>query len=208
MHKSAQPQQSRENDAFVSTTRELESHKNAASAIQCLSAYAQPVATACEIFEERSSPDFTAGLQRMQKSASNAGNVGLTALVVSRQMSDSDASPAGDYHHFRSSDGATAALHRSLDSYFPPVSKSKDLLPHYLTQYSFPDAYVPTSSSAGNTAQTLSESMNTNVDNQVELRATFAHGGLADDSVNNYGNIISGINIISFVLSFSGFLIA
>jgi len=205
LHKSAQPQQTKENDdACASTAQELVSHKNVASAIQCLSAYAQPVATATSFFQERSSPDLTAELQRMQTSTSNAGIVGLSSLVVSRQMSDNDASLAGDYHHFRSSDGASAALHGSLDSHFPPASKSKDLLPHYLTQYSFPNTYVrsvPASSSADNAAETLSESVNTNVHNQVELRANFAHGGLSDEAVRNYGNI-SGINIIDFVYRF------
>lgn len=199
MYKSAQPQQSKENDASASTTQELASNENSPSELQSLLAH--PVAAECEFFQERSSPNFTAGLQRVPPSTGSVGLGRLTGdhvtLAVSHEMSDNAASLAGDYHRFRSSDSATEVLHQALDSTFQPGSKSKDLLPHYLTQHSFPTANgpcfrpVPASSAVANTVQTLSESVNdsANVHSQIEFRAAFVHGGMSDEAVHIYGNI-------------------
>jgi len=225
LYKSVPPQQSKQSDtsSFVSasTTQELSSHGNLSldrvSAVQ--SAHVHPVATECEFFHGRNSPDFTTRLQRMPASTSNVGMVQSTGnhvtFAFSRQLSDSAASLAGAYHSFRSSDDVTSALRRSLDSTFPPAAKSTDLLPQYLTQNSFSNANgpcvgsAPASSSVSNTLKILPESANdsANVHGHLEIKAAFADRGLSDEAFHNYGNI-SGINAINFVFHIYFFMFA
>ena len=215
LYKSVQSEQPKQNVATTSTAQELASHGNSPldriSALQ--SAYTHPVATECGYFQERSSPTFTTGVERVPVSVSSVGIVALTGNHVthalSRQMSDAAASLAGAYHSFQNTDDTPAVLHRSLDSSFPSASKSKDLLPQYLTKHSFPNAdgssarSVSASASSGavNTLQTLSESMNDsmNAHRHPEFRAAFPLRGMSDEAVHNYGNI-SGINFISFII--------
>jgi len=211
LYKSVQSEQLKQNVASESTAQELASHENPpldrvpVSALQ--SAYAHPLATECRYSQDRNSPNFTTGLERVPISASSVGMVALTgnhvAHALNRQMSDTAASLAGAYHSFQNSDDTTAVMHRSLDSSFPSTSKSKDLLPRYLTKHSCPNAdcpsarSVPASASSGavSTLQTLSESMNdcVNAHSRPEFRAAFPPRGISDEAVHNYGNI-SGTN--------------
>jgi len=203
LYKSAQPEQSKQNYAptvaSAFSAQELASHRNPPTAVQ--SAYADPVATICKFSQERNSPNFTAGLQRIPVSASNEGIVGLTdnhvAVACCRQIPNSAASHAGAYHKFPSNDAA-AAMHRSLDSTFPSAPKSKDLLPQYLKQHSSPsdndtcDRLVLASSGVVNTLQTLSESLNdsVNIQSHLEFKETFAHRGMSDEALHNYGKSV------------------
>jgi len=186
VYKSAQPQQSKQNDVSTSTTEQLASRESSPPALQSLASCTYPVATECEFIHERSSPHFTGSLERMSAASSSVD----VAVLSSCEVSDSG------HHHFRSTGDVTQVLHKSLDSSFHAASKSQDLLPHYITQHSFPNAVgscvrsVSASSAVGNTVQTLSDSVN--VPNQLELKAAFAHGGMSDEVAHDYSNI-SGI---------------
>ena len=220
LYKSVQPEQSKQNDASnvasASTAQKLASYDSSPpdrpSALQ--SAYIHPVASDCEFLQERSSPSITAGRPVVTSSVRMAGLTGNhVAVARSHQMYDSAGSLAGAYHSFQSTEDATAVLHQSLDGTFPPVSKSKDLLPQYLKQHSFLNVngqsagLLPACTSVGSTVQS-SESMNNsvNVQNDLEFKATFAHRRMSDERVHNHADI-SGINVIGFVYHFEMFMI-
>jgi len=213
-----QASQSKENNvpgsASAPSAQELASRENSPadrmSALQALSAFAHPVAA--ELLRERSSPNFTAGFQRMPATTSSiettAGPTDCAGLGFSRQMSDSAVSFAGAYRGFRSSDDATAAMHRSLDSSCPPALKLTDTMPQFLAQHSFPGADGPSSrslaafSDVGNPAEMLSASVVESRNEQSHMEFKAAYGGIPDEAVHNYGNI-SGTIVIHFVWQFS-----
>lgn len=206
LYKSVQSEELKQNVASESTAHELASREHSpldrvpVSARQ--SAYAHPLATECTYFKDRDSPNFTTGLERVSVSGSSVGMVAFTgnhvAHALNRQISDTAVSLAGAYHSFQNSDDTTAVMRRSLDSSFPSASKSKDLLPRYLTKHSFPSADCPSVRSvpaASSGIVTLSESMNdcVNAHSRPEFRAAFPLRGVSDEAVHNYGNI-SGAN--------------
>jgi len=218
-YKSTQAAHLKENDVSsvpsVSASQELGSRGNlpadGTTASQSFSGFTHPVATEHEFFQGRKSPNYTAGLQRIQAPASNVGIVGLTGSAVthafSRQMSDNTPCAVGDYHSFRIADKAPGARHLSLDSSFARSHKLKDLMPQYLSEHSLLNVNspcarsVPPSSGVGNSAHTLSESISDSVNEQShsEFEAVHTYGGISDEAVLNYGNI-SGINVTYFVL--------
>lgn len=208
-YKSTQASQSKENNVSVSLSAssapELascdSSPSNRMSALQALSAFAHPLSVESEVSHGRCSPNFAASFPRLPAAASSVEMMGVgvadrVGLAFSRQMSDSAVSFAGAYRGFRSSDDATAAMHRSLDStYPPPALKLKDTIPHYISQHSFPSAdgpstrSLPASSDVPGTVEVLPASVDDSMNEQSHMEFKAAYGGISDEVVHDYSNI-------------------
>ena len=216
-YKSTPAGQSKENNvSSAPSAQELASSRenlpsSSMSALQALSAFAHPVTTECELSHGRGSPNFTASFQRLPAASSNVETVVPTdraSLAFSRQMSDSAVSFVDAYRSFRENEDATAAMHRSLDSTYPPAPKLKDTVPQYVAQHSFPGAdgpstrSVPASSVVGSPAEMLSASTSDDsINDQRRLEFKAVYGGISNEVVHNYGNI-SGTVIIHYVYLF------